>query len=259
MTLTLPLPQTMRTATRPASNRRSGNDARAQTAQPPLSKIRVFVAAENRLLREALTRVLLRQGAIEVPGTSGAAPLPTAALQQALPQLLLLTSRGSLAEDVAAIQAARNSVPTLPVLLIGTTADAQDFLHCVRAGISGYLPRDASAQQVRDAVQAIHAGEGVCPGPLCRALFEHLAHSAEAPPSGGARSVPRLTKREQQLIPLIARDLSNKEIAAHFRLSEATVKNHMHRLKHKLGAKDRTQIAQLWHEQLTPSATALGI
>jgi DNA-binding NarL/FixJ family response regulator len=237
-------PQTMQRRDRSIPSRRSGKTARVQTdAFSP--KIRVFVAAENRLLREALARVLHRQGNVDVTGVSGAVPLAANALQEASPQVLLLTSRGSLTEDLAAIRAARSFAPTLLILLIGTTGDTQEFLECVRAGISGYLPRDASAQQVRDAVQATYAGETVCPGPFCRALFDHIAKSASEPRNEGPWPAMRLTLREQQLIPLIAQGLSNKQIASHLSLSVATIKNHVHHLKGKLGSKERTDLVEI--------------
>jgi DNA-binding NarL/FixJ family response regulator len=228
------------------TSRRASKPACVLATHPPRQKIRVFVAAENRLLREALTRVLLRQGNLEAAGMSPAVPLSADALATADAQILLLTSRGSLSEDLTAIHEARVAAPHVKILLIATSSEAQEFLQYVRAGIRGYLPRDASAQQVRDAVQAVHAGEALCPGSLCSALFHYLEQETSAPPCGSAHQVPRLTRREHELMPLIAQGLTNKEIASHFSLSETTVKNHLHRIKRKIGAEGRRHIVQLY-------------
>src|SRR6202158_5408207 len=88
----------------PDSPPRAAKNPGAEARKTPTEKIRVFVAAENRLLREALARVLSKGGCIEVIATNSAAPFHTDALLDARPDILLLTSRGSLEEDLAAIQ-----------------------------------------------------------------------------------------------------------------------------------------------------------
>jgi len=119
----------------------------------------------------------------------------------------------------------------------------------VRAGISGYLLRDASSEEVPEAVRAVQAGEAVCPGTLCSALFRYFESETASLPCVSARYRLGLTRREQQLIPLVAQGLTNKEIANHFSLSEQTVKNHLYRMKHKIGAADRLDIVQVYRAQ----------
>ena len=223
--------------------------AKPSAKQAPAQHVRVFVAAENRLLREALARVLTRRGSIEVIATDSAAPFHTDALLDARPDILLLTSRGSLVEDLTAIQEVRAAAPDVRILLIGMAKDEREFLQCVCAGINGYLLRDASADEVLEGVQAVHAGEAVCPGALCAVLFRYFQSDASSLPCGSDRRRLGLSRREQQLIPLIAKGLTNKEIANHFSLSEQTVKNHLYRMKHKVGAEDRLELVQLYRMQ----------
>ncbi|HXN50307.1 MAG TPA: response regulator transcription factor [Candidatus Acidoferrum sp.] len=233
----------------PDSRRRAAKTARADARKTPTEKIRVFVAAENRLLREALARVLSKGGCIEVIATNSAAPFHTDALLDARPDILLLTSRGSLEEDLAAIQQVRAAAPAVRILLIGMAKDEREFLQCVRAGISGYLLRDASSGEVLQGVQAVYAGEAVCPGALCAVLFRYFESDAASLPCASGRRRLGLSRRELQLIPLIAQGLTNKEIANHFSLSEQTVKNHLYRMKHKIGAEDRLEMVQLYRTQ----------
>jgi DNA-binding NarL/FixJ family response regulator len=233
----------------PDTRRRAAKPARADARKTPAENIRVFVAAENRLLREALARVLIKGGCIEVIATDSAAPFHTDSLLDARPDILLLTSRGSLQEDLSAIQQVRAAAPAVRILLIGMAKDEREFLQCVRAGISGYLLRDASAGEVLQGVQAVHAGEAVCPGALCAALFRYFESDTASLPCVSGRRRLGLSRRELQLIPLIAQGLTNKEIANHFSLSEQTVKNHLYRMKHKIGAEDRLEMVQLYRTQ----------
>src|ERR1700687_323426 len=233
----------------PDSRRRAAKTARADARKTPTEKIRVFVAAENRLLREALARVLSKGGCIEVIATNSAAPFHTDALLDARPDILLLTSRGSLEEDLAAIQQVRAAAPAVRILLIGMAKDEREFLQCVRAGISGYLLRDASAGEVLQGVQAVHAGEPVCPGALCAALFGYFDSATASLPCVSGRRRLGLSRRELQLIPLIAQGLTNKEIANHLSLSALTAKNYLYRMKHKIGAEDRLEMVQLYRTQ----------
>ncbi|HEV2194780.1 MAG TPA: response regulator transcription factor [Candidatus Acidoferrum sp.] len=246
----------------------SGSGASRNPAKP-----RVFVAAENRLLREALSRMLTKNGDIEVLTSEATEQFPNAALQatqdpllkhalrpssgpgtSVLPaihdaEILLLSSKGNLEVDLAEIRKIRSASPEALILLIDVSGDESNFLQCIRAGVRGYLPRDASAEDVVEAVKSIHAGKAVCPGSLCAALFRYIEHEATCFPSASVHQRLGLTRREQQLIPLVAEGLTNKEIANRFCLSEQTVKNHLYRMKQKIGADDRLGIVQVCRTQ----------
>jgi len=117
----------------------------------------------------------------------------------------------------------------IKLLLIGMEGDEAQFVQAVKAGISGYLLKDASATDVIGAIRAVSKGEAVCPPRLCSALFNWVADCSrkEAVPSS---TRTELTMRQRQMIELVAKDLTNKEIAAHLNLSEFTVRNHIHRI-----------------------------
>jgi DNA-binding NarL/FixJ family response regulator len=212
-------------------------------------KARVYVAAENRLLREALSRMLTRQGDIDVVGLKSAGPFRVEGLLEEEADILLLTSRGSLTEDIFVIRQVRLTAPKVRILLVGMTEDEMDFFQYVRAGIKGYLPRDASAEDVLEAMHAVQAGDAVCPGSLCAVLFRFFEREATSVHSATMHPRLGLTRREQQIVPLIAQGLTNKEIANQFCLSEQTVKNHLYRMKHKVGAGDRFGIVHLCRTQ----------
>jgi DNA-binding NarL/FixJ family response regulator len=108
----------------------------------------------------------------------------------------------------------------------------------------GYLLNDASASDLVAAVRAVHRGEAVCPPQLCSTLFRFVAHIVEEMPVKRAASRPDLTLRQQQLISLVARGLTNKEIASQLNLSEFTVRNHIHRILKQVNAGSRREAVE---------------
>jgi len=221
---------------------------RQEAVRVARAKPSVFVAADNRLLRETLARMLTKKG-VEVTGLDSVAPLQVEYVTQTNAEVLVLTSRGTLNEDLLTIQQVRAAAPKIRILLLGMAKSEGEFLQCVRAGISGYLLHDASSAEVLEGVRAVRRGEAVCPGKLCAALFRYFESEAASMPCASAQRRLGLTRREQQLVPLIAQGLTNKEIANHFSLSEQTVKNHLYRMKHKIGAGDRLDIVQIYRVQ----------
>ncbi len=223
--------------------------ARVNSGASAKRKPRVFVAAENRLLREALSRMLVKNGEMEVVGKDLTEPFQTEDLLKEETDILLLSSRGNRNDDLTAVRMVRTAAPKVQILLVGVTGEEAEFLQCVRAGVRGYLPRDASTEDVLEGVRALHGGKVICPGTLCATLFRYMEREATSFPSASVHQRLGLTRREQQLIPLIAEGLTNKEIANRFCLSEQTVKNHLYRMKHKIGAEDRLGIVQVCRTQ----------
>jgi DNA-binding NarL/FixJ family response regulator len=214
-----------------------------------IPKARVRVAAENRLLHGALSHMLAKRADMEVLGAESTEVFRVEALIEDLPDLLLLTSRGNLDEDISLIRKIRNTAPSVQIVMFGGAGGEVEFLQYVRAGIRGYLLPDASAEDVLEAMLAVHEGKAVCPSSLCGLLFHYFEREATTLSWAAMRQRLGLTRREQQLIPLIAQGLTNKEIANHFCLSEQTVKNHLYRMKHKVGADNRLGIVQTCHAQ----------
>jgi DNA-binding NarL/FixJ family response regulator len=210
---------------------------------------RVYIASESRLMRDALARMLMKQSDIEVVGLNSSGPFRVEEMIEERTDILLLTSRGSPTIDVQVIRQVRLMAPAVKILIVGITEDEADFFQYVRAGIKGYLPRDASSEDVVEAMHAVHKGKAVCPGLLCALLFQYFEREATSIHSPIGQPRLGLTRREQQIVPLIAQGLTNKEIANQFCLSEQTVKNHLYRMKHKVGADDRFDIVHLCRTQ----------
>ena len=138
-------------------------------------------------------------------------------------------------------------LPGSKAILFGMEDDAESFVQAVRSGVSGYLLGDASAEETIAAVRKVVAGEAVAPARLCQHLFQFVARTTrEGSMILNQRLCLRLglTGRQQQLIALLARGFTNKEIAETMRLSEFTVKNHVHRIMRRLNAQSRYAAVQ---------------
>ena len=147
----------------------------------------------------------------------------------------------------------------MKVLMVGMDDNDQLFLRLVQAGVLGYVLKDASAVDVVTAIRTVAQDEAVCPPRFCRLLFNYVASQATEAPSLRVRLRLGLTRREQELVPLIARGMTNKEIACHLGLSEQTIKNHIHRMLQKVGANDRLTIVEVWRTQMVGVTSADGV
>lgn len=212
-------------------------------------KVRVHMAVDDRFLQAAMARALAGCSDIEIFNTGLTEVFRLESLMEPWPDVLVLSPRGNLNEDISLIRAVRNSVPSIRIVMFGGVGQDSEFLQYVRAGIQAYVPADAGNENILEALLLVCEGSVSCPTSLCGTLFHYLECEATSMPSAGARQRLGLTRREQQLVPLIAKGFTNKEIANHFSLSEQTIKNHLYRMKHKVGADNRLGIVQTCHTQ----------
>jgi DNA-binding NarL/FixJ family response regulator len=204
-------------------------------------KSTVFLVAGNRLLREALARLLGRRG-FTVCGVTACVPDCNSAAVASGAEVLVLDSVTARLSEWSFISDIISQAPNMKVVLIDMDNDREVFLECVRAGAVGYILKDASAAEVVSGVQAVANGQAVCPPELCMHLFQAFSRQWTAMPSARFRIEFGLTRRQQQIVPLIAQGMTNKEIASNLNLSEQTVKNHIHGIMRRVGADDRLQV-----------------
>ena len=209
---------------------------------PPPSLAAVFLLAENRLLREALLRVLSKKDNIEVVGSGGYGADVLDRIISANANIVVLDSVASILSERGVVRELHRFNAAIRVVMVGMEPEASVFLNIVQAGAVGYVLKDASAMEVTRTIRAVAAGEAVCPSSLSGALFQWVVRHKPTLPSLHARAGLGLSRREQQLVGLIKRGLTNKEMANQLNLSEQTIKNHVHRMLRKMGAPDRLSI-----------------
>jgi two-component system NarL family response regulator len=209
----------------------------------PVSPIRVLLLIYNRLLREALVRLFRKKPDFDVVEQASATDETPMGIFKNVCDVLLIDSfvPGRLPPCLAGPGGARAD---FKVVVIGMDADEEQFIDAVRFGVSGYLLQDASASDVVNAVRAVGRGEAVCPPQLCSALFRFVAQTPKEKPLSDSPSKPDLTFRQQQLVTLVAKGLTNKEIASHLNLSEFTVRNHIHRILKQVDAGSRSEAVE---------------
>jgi len=203
-------------------------------------EVRVYLAAENRLLRDTLARLLRKRPGISVVGVCRSSEIAKDKILASGCDVILVDSYESLACSSVIDHVAQDS--DVRLLLFGMNEDADTFLRAVHHGICGYLLKEASAAEIVAAVRAAGRGEATCPPRLCMALIQYLSKRRNDKTSSfdaqGGNQKP-LTPRQLQLIQLVAEGLTNKEIAANLNLSQFTVKNHLRRVMRQVEAASR--------------------
>lgn len=204
----------------------------------------VYLLAENRLLREALIRLLSKRSEVRVVGANPYSPSVYHDIIAAEPQIILLDSNGLGFSKAMMISTLRSALRHLRIVMVDMDSDENTFLGAIRAGVVGYVLKDASAEEVAATIRAVAAGKAVCPPSLCMALFRSVAHQGVTAFQNFCGADLGLSRREQQMVELLRERLTNKEIALRLNLSEQTVKNHVHRILRKLGAPNRFSVVE---------------
>lgn len=208
------------------------------------SRAAVYVLTENRLLREALSRILGKKSDIRIVGTNAPGESTDRNIAKLKPEIVL--SDGSILKtsECPLLNKFQAQKQRPRVVMVGMEADRALFLSAVRSRVYGYVLKDASAAEVYSAVQSVAKGQAVCPPQCLQWLFESVAELRDLVAHQPTKRQVGLTLRQRQLIFLIGRGLTNKEIASKLNLSEQTIKNHVHRMMRKAGESHRFAIVE---------------
>ena len=199
--------------------------------------IRVLLVDDHAVVREGLRAFLELQEGIEVAGEAGDGQEGVAAAERLRPDVVLMDLVMPRLDGVGAMRELRRRLPGVRVIVLTSFADDEQLLPAVQAGAAGYLLKNAQPQELARAVRAAHAGEALLDPQIAARLLESIARPAGEAPADA------LTRREGEVLELIARGLSNKRIARELGIAEKTVKTHVGHVLAKLGVTDRTQAA----------------
>jgi DNA-binding NarL/FixJ family response regulator len=209
--------------------------------------IRVVIADDQGMVRSGFSTLLNSEPDIEVIGEAVNGQEAIARAAQLRPDVMLMDVRMPVLDG---LQATREitAMPGAPKVLILTTFDLDDYVYqALRWGASGFLLKDASAQELADAVRIVAAGDALLSPGVTRRLIAEFARMG-APRGPSRDSLDGLTERECEVLALVARGLSNAEIAGRLVVAEQTIKTHVSRILMKLGLRDRTQAVVLAYE-----------
>jgi DNA-binding NarL/FixJ family response regulator len=209
------------------------------------SPTKVYVLAENRLLRQTLVRLFRKRSDIDVVGDASCSDSGIEDIASAKSDLLLLDCFDTAHASDDWLTSVQEAIPEIKIVLFGMNEDPDFFLRAVRRGIAGYVLKSASAADLLDAIRTVAQGEAACPPKFCKVLFKSVAAATIKAEDERATTQFDLTQRQRQLMSLVAMGLSNKEIAANLNLSEFTVKNHIYRVMKQVDAQNRHEAVTL--------------
>jgi DNA-binding NarL/FixJ family response regulator len=209
--------------------------------------VRVVIADDQGMVRSGFTTLLNSEPDIEVIGEAVNGQEAIVRAAQLRPDVMLMDVRMPVLDG---LQATREitAMPGAPRVLVLTTFDLDDYVYqALRWGASGFLLKDASARELADAVRIVAAGDALLSPGVTRRLIAEFARMG-APRGPSRDSMDGLTERECEVLALVARGLSNGEIAGRLFVAEQTIKTHVSRILMKLGLRDRTQAVVLAYE-----------
>jgi NarL family two-component system response regulator LiaR len=201
--------------------------------------IRVLIVDDHEVVREGLRTFLELQEGLEVVGEAGDGEEAVKEARRLAPDVILMDLVMPKLDGVGAMQALRHRVPDARVIVLTSFLEDDRLLPAIEAGAAGYLLKNVQPSELARAIRAAARGEAIIDPPaaarLVRALTKNSTQRAAEP--------ERLTRREQEVLELIAGGRSNKRIALELGISEKTVKTHVGHVLGKLGVSDRTQAA----------------
>jgi DNA-binding NarL/FixJ family response regulator len=212
-------------------------------------RLRVMVVDDHPMWREAVARDLAEAG-LEVVATAGDGTEALRRLPAARPDVLVLDLQMPNLDGVGTTRRVVAEHPGTRVLVLTASGEQADVLEAVKAGATGYLVKSASSAELLDAVRRTAAGEAVFTAGLAGLLlgeFRRMASSAPADEPDGA--TPRLTERETEILRLVAKGMSSRQIAERLVISHRTVQNHTQNVLTKLQLHNRVELTRYAIEQ----------
>lgn len=222
--------------------------------------IRIIVADDHQVVRTGFAELLGTQPDFTVIGTARDGAEAVRLCRELRPDVVLMDVRMPIMDGIEATRQLIRSDGS-PRILVLTTFDLDEYVYdALRAGASGFLLKDVTAERLFDAVRVVAAGDALLAPTITRRLIREFALLRPKPDASSTAALAALTPRETQVLRLVAEGLSNPEIATRLFVTEETVKTHVSRVLGKLGLRDRTQAVVAAYESglvVPRSASAL--
>jgi DNA-binding NarL/FixJ family response regulator len=209
-----------------------------------MPKLRVLIADDQPLMRAGFRAVLEATGEIEVVAEAADGLEAVANAKAAQPDVILMDVRMPNLDGIEAIK----RLPHHRVLVLTTFGLDEYIVEALRAGASGFITKDVRAEELVRAVRVVAAGDALLTPAVTRQLLDRVARRLPAPVSATPTTLEQLTEREREVLELLARGMSNAEIAESLIVGEATVQTHVSNVLMKLGLRDRVQAVVLAYE-----------
>jgi len=202
--------------------------------------VRVLLVDDDDLMRAGLKAVLSSDDGIDVVGEAANGRAAIASVRAQRPDLVLMDVRMPDLDGIAATREILAGSAETKIVILTTFEDDDYIFSALNAGASGFLLKRTSPEELLSAVHTVAAGDSLLSPSVTRTVIERMAHQPTPDLAGGDR-LDELTPREREVLALIARGLSNTEIAGLLVIEESTVKTHVKRILMKLRLRDRIQ------------------
>ncbi len=206
-------------------------------------RIRILLVDDQTMFREGLRTLLTVQADFEIVGEASNGEEAVSQAAKLHPQIVLMDLRMPVLDGAAATQRLRQAHPECRVIILTTFDDDEYVFDGLRAGAVGYLLKDAPSEKLYEAIRAAARGESFLQPSVAAKVLAEFTRLVAMNPSQPAALPDPLSEREMEVLRLLARGASNREIAQALVIAEGTVKNHVTGILNKLGVSDRTQAA----------------
>jgi two-component system NarL family response regulator len=213
-----------------------------------MKTIRILLVEDNRILREGIAAMIKGEPDMTVVSSSGGNGGTLPDVRKLKPHLVLLDLSLRNQNGIRVVASLNKEFPDVKVVGMGLIPSQVDIIEWVEAGASGFILKDATIEDFLGTIRAVAHGTKVLPPLLAGSLFSHVIENALKKGKGDLKNAVRMTKREREIISLIAEGLSNKEIAQRLNVATYTVKSHVHNILEKLALHSRLQIAMFTHD-----------
>lgn len=202
-------------------------------------KINVLIADDHQMFREGLNRILSRKKGISIVGQASSGEEALELFEELLPDLIILDITLPGINGIETSQKIFRKHPDTKIIIVTASEDEDDMIKALKAGVQGYVLKGASAKDLADAIHIINKGGTYIDSEMANFLLMDLTQSQ--PPD----HVDELTDREEQIILLVGKGFTNKEIGDQLHLSENTIKHYMSIILQKLHVRSRVEVALL--------------
>jgi DNA-binding NarL/FixJ family response regulator len=209
-------------------------------------RVRVLLVDDDDLMRAGLRSVLSSDDTIEVAGEAGDGGEALDRVRETKPHVVLMDIRMPGVDGISATREVLAGSVDVKVVVLTTFEDDDYIFEALSAGASGFLLKRTKPEELISAIHAVAEGDSLLSPSVTRRVIDHMATQPVAGLSGAR--LEKLTPREREVLELIGRGLSNREIAESFVIEESTVKTHVKRILMKLGLRDRVQAVILAYE-----------
>ena len=213
-----------------------------------MKRIRLILIEDNRLLREGINAMLKKEPDINVVAAFGDSDIIPDKISELKPNIVLLDLGLPKQDSLEIVKSLKDKYHDIKIIVMDLVPIQEDILRFVEAGVSGFILKDATIAEFTKTIRSVAGGEKVLPPILTGSLFSQIMDYGvkKLGPSKLIQSV-RMTKREREIVELIAEGLANKEIAYKLNITVYTVKSHVHNILEKMALNTRVQIALQAH------------